>query len=184
MTEQQGLVEVPHGGNALGFSADMFFLPEHGIGMVVLTNLSTANLFLASVGQKLLEVLFGAESKAEAMVRSAKKVRDDALEGIRQRVKTEFATTAWISDFTGQYVSRELGPACISQSGEEFQIEFESWSSNLGVEEQSSKSRQIVLTSAPWLGLIQLQLTDDPNTLLLDRGQTKYEFVRIGEKRR
>jgi len=183
LTEQQGLVEVTHGGNTLGFSADMFFLPEHGIGMVVLTNLRAANLFLASVGQKLLEVLFGAESKAEAMVTGAKKALDDALEGIRQRVETDTASTAWIGDYTGRYDTEELGPARISQVGEGFQIEFESWSSRLGVEEQSSKSRQIVLTSAPWLGTIKLQLTDDPNTLLLDGGQTKYEFVRVGEQR-
>jgi CubicO group peptidase (beta-lactamase class C family) len=182
LTEQQGLVEITHGGNTLGFSADMFFLPEHGIGMVVLTNLRAANLFLASVGQKLLEILFGAERKAEAMVTSAKTAIDDALEGIRQRVKTDPAAIAWISGFTGEYVSEELGSACISKTGDGFRIEFESWTSNLGVEEQSSKSRQIVLTSAPWLGSIKLQLSDDPNRLVLDGGQTRYEFVRVGAK--
>jgi len=182
LTEQQGLVQVTHGGNTLGFSADMFFFPEHGVGMVILTNLRAANLFLASVGQRLVELLFGAECKAEAMVTAAKKALDDALEGIRRRVKIEATATTWIGDFTGHYISEELGPACISQIGEAFQIEFESWSSNLGVEEQSSKSRQIVLTSPPWLGTIKLQLTDNPNVLLLDGGQTRYEFVRVEEK--
>jgi len=173
------LVEVGHGGNTRGFTADMFFLPEHRVGMVVLTNLRLANQFLASVGQKLLDVLFGAESKAETMVTADKKALDDATELVRQRIKTDGGSTAWISDYTGRYSSEALGSAYITQVGKEFQIEFESGSSRLGVE-QSGDSRQIVLTTPPWT--TKLQLTDDPNTLLLDGGQTKYQFVRVPEK--
>jgi hypothetical protein len=181
LKDRQGLVEIGHGGNTRGFTADMFFVPEHRIGMVILTNLRFANQFLASVGQILMEVLFGAESKAEAMVTGEKKALDDGTEVIRRRIKTDAGSTAWIRDYTGHSVSEQLGSACISQMGDESQIEFESGSSNLGVEEQSGKSRNIVLTTAPWLST-KLQLTDDSNTLLLDGGQTKYAFVRVGEK--
>jgi hypothetical protein len=179
LTEQQGLAQVTHGGNTLGFSADMFFLPEHGAGMVVLTNLRAANLFLTAIGQKLIEILFEAESKAETILTGAKKALDNSIESLRKRVKTDPGATVWIRDYVGNYVSEELGPASISQEGEGFRIAFESWSSDLGVEEQSSESRQIVLTSAPWLGGIKLQLTNDPDMLLLDGGQTKYRFVRV-----
>ena len=75
-------------------------------------------------------------------------------------------------------MSEELGSASISQQGDGFRIAFESWSSDLGAEEQSDKSRHIVLTSRPFQGSIKLQLTDDPNVLLLDGGQTRYRFVR------
>jgi CubicO group peptidase (beta-lactamase class C family) len=183
LTEQQDLAQVTHGGNTLGFSADMFFLPEHGVGMVVLTNLRAANLFLTAIGQKLIEILFEAESKAETILTGAKKALDNSLESLRKRVKTDPGATLWIRDYVGNYVSEELGPASISQEGEGFRIAFESWSSDLGVEEQSSESRQIVVTSAPWLGSIKLQLTDDPDILLLDGGQTKYRFVRVAKER-
>jgi CubicO group peptidase (beta-lactamase class C family) len=183
LTEQQGLAQVMHGGNTLGFSADMVFLPEHGIGMVVLSNLRAANLFLSAVGQKLIEILFGAEAKAEALVKSAKNALDDSFVSVRQRVRTEPAATAWIQNYVGHYVSEELGSASISQQGECFRIAFESWSSDLGSEEQSDKSRHIVLTSAPFQGSIKLQLTDDPNVLLLDGGQTRYRFVRYQDGR-
>jgi len=178
LTEQQGLAQVTHGGNTLGFSADLAFFPEHGIGMVVLSNLRAANLFLSAVGQRLIEILFGAEAKAEALVTSAKKALDDSLASIRQRVKTEPAASAWIQYYIGHYVSEELGSASISQQGEGFRVAFESWSSDLGSEEQSDKSRHIVLTSAPFQGSLKLQLTDDPNILLLDGGQMRYRFVR------
>lgn len=183
MTEQQGLAQVTHGGNTLGFSADMVIFPDHGIGMVVLSNLRAANLFLSAVGQRLIEILFGAETRAEALVTSAKKALDDSLASIRQRVRIEPEATAWIQNYVGEYVSEDLGPASISQHGDCFQIAFESWSSDLGSEEQSDKSRHIVLTSAPFQGSIKLQLTDDPNILLLDGGQTKYRFMRIRDWR-
>ena len=94
LKNQQGLAEVGHGGNTRGFTANMFFFPEHRIGMVVLTNLSLANQFLAGVEQKLLEVLFGAESKAEAMIAAEKKALDDATEVMRARIKTDTESTA------------------------------------------------------------------------------------------
>jgi CubicO group peptidase (beta-lactamase class C family) len=179
LKDRQGLAEIGHGGNTRGFTADMFFLPEHRIGMAILTNVRFGNQFLAAVGQKLLEVLFGAESRAETMVTGEKKALDEGTEIIRQRIKTDAGSTAWIRDYTGRYVSKELGSAWISQTGEDFHIEFESGSSSLGVE-QSGDSRQIVLTTPPWT--TKLQLTDDPNMLLLDDGQTKYQFVRVPEK--
>jgi hypothetical protein len=169
-------VQITHGGNTRGFTAEMFFLPEHGIGIVMLSNLRMVNHFLAAIGQKLLEVLFGAESKAEAMVTSGKRALDEGTELMHRRIKTDAASTAWIRDYTGHYVSELLGPAWISQIGEDFQIEFEAGSSRLGVED-SGTSRHLVLTTPPWA--YQLQLTGDPNTLLLDGGQTRYEFVRV-----
>ncbi len=178
LTEQQGLAEVTHGGNTLGFSADMLFFPEHGIGMVVLTNLRAANLFLVAVHQRLLEMLFGAASKAEAVVAGAATALEKSLERTRQRVKTDASATALIDAYIGDYACDELGPARISKSDAGFRIEFESWSSALGVEEQSTESRQIVLTSAPFLGSLRLQISDEPNTLVLDGGQTRYKFVR------
>lgn len=180
LKDQMGLAEVGHGGNTRGFTADMFFLPEHHIGMVILTNLRLANQFLASVRQKLLELLFGAESKAEAMVTAEKKALDDATEVTLRRIKTDAESTGWIREYTGHYTSKELGPAYISQVGEGFQVDFESGSSRLGVE-QSGMSRQIVLITPPWT--TKLQPTDDPNTLLVDGGQTKYQFVRVEKER-
>ncbi|MGD0734184.1 MAG: serine hydrolase domain-containing protein [Terracidiphilus sp.] len=180
LKDRQGLAEVGHGGNMRGFTANMFFLPEHRIGMVILTNVRLANQFLASVEQKLMEILFGAESKAEALVAAEKKALDDATEVMRRKIKTDAESTAWIGEYTGHYVSKELGPAYILRTGDGFEVEFEAGSSKLAVE-QSGASRQIILVTPPWT--TKLQPTDDPNILLVDGGQTRYEFVRVAEDR-
>lgn len=180
LKDRQGLTEVGHGGNTRGFTADMFFLPEQRVGMVILTNLGLANQFLASVEQKLLELLFGAESRAETMVAAEKKALGEAAEVTRQRIRTDLASTAWIHEYAGHYMSKDLGSAYISQVREGYQIDLEAGSSGLGAE-QSGTSRQIVLTTPPWT--TRLQPTDDPNTLLVDHGQTKYQFIRVAKER-
>jgi hypothetical protein len=179
LTERQGIEEVTHGGNTLGFTSDMLFLPNHGIGMVVLTNLRVANSFLVAVHQRLLELLFAAPSKADAMVAAASSSLQKSLEKTRERVKTTLTEIAWIEKYIGVYRSEELGSARIFKREEGYRIEFESWASDLGAEEQSSDSRQIVLTSPPWQGGLRLQVSDDSSDLILDGGQTKYKFTRM-----
>jgi CubicO group peptidase (beta-lactamase class C family) len=179
LKDRQGLEEIGHGGNTRGFTADMFFLPKHRIGMVLLTNLGLANQFLGSVEQRLMEVLFGAESKAEAMVAAEKKALDEAAEVMRGRIKTDAESTAWIGEYIGRYASEELGTARISRVAEGFGIELESGSSKLGAE-QSGTNRYVVLTTPPWT--TKLQPTDNPNILLVDGGQTTYQFIRVNEE--
>ena len=47
-----------HGGNTLGFTSDLAFLPEAGIGIVVLTNGQGTNLFNEAVRYRFLELVF------------------------------------------------------------------------------------------------------------------------------
>ena len=112
------------------------------------------------------------------MVKAKKKARDESAEVMRGRIKMDAASTAGIGEYVGHYTSKELGAARISQDKDGFQVEFESGSSLLGAE-QSGTSRNIVLTTPPWT--TRLQPTHDPNTLLVDGGQTTYHFIRIGE---
>lgn len=178
LSQPQGLNEIGHGGNTMGFTSEMLFLPEHGIGMSVLVNLRAANSFTLALHQRLLELLFGAENKAQAMVAATATVLAEWSQKTRQRVKTDPSEITWIENLIGDYECKELGPARISKIHDGYRIDFESWSSDLGAEEQSSDSRQIVLISPPWRADLRLQISSDSNTLTIDGGQTKYEFVR------
>src|ERR1041385_5147215 len=75
--EDTGLRFIGHGGNTLGFSTDMFLLPEKDLGAVILTNIYAGNMFLLAVRQKIFEILFGAEAKSEKTVAAAMKLRDE-----------------------------------------------------------------------------------------------------------
>jgi CubicO group peptidase (beta-lactamase class C family) len=177
-SDEQGLQVYSHGGNTFGFTSEMFFLPEQGIGAVILTNRRVANAFLGTVKQRLFEILFGAERQSDEMVAASVKNRHDSAIRTRERVKIDAASIGWIGEFVGEYESPVLGEARIRRNGEEFWMQFESWGSSLGSEIQADGARVIVLISAPWTGSFRIQTVAATGDLLLDTGQEKYTFQR------
>jgi CubicO group peptidase (beta-lactamase class C family) len=176
-SDEEGLDVLSHGGNTLGFSADLFFLPQEGIGVVVLTNLRAANLFLAAAHKKVFELLFDAQPKAERMIAAAQSERE-AVAGRIARVRTDATSLARLEKVLGDYQSQELGPLTVRRKGDEYRGEFESWGSPLGIEEQPDGAFLVVLTGPPWVGGLRLQEVDDGRALVLDGGQNVYRFER------
>ena len=104
------------------------------LGVVMLTNVRSANTFLGLVRRRILELLCGGEPKAQGMAVAASRFKRRAAEMLRERVRCDPAATAWLEEWTGDYWSEELGPARISREGERFRVQFESWGSAVGVE--------------------------------------------------
>ncbi len=172
LLQEQGLEVMNHGGNTFGFTSDMYFLPQRNLGVVVLTNLRAANSFLGAIQQRIFEILFGAERKAEQMVTAIAKFQQETTQRWRDRVKIDSASVAWLDDYVGEYRSAELGPATITRKGGQFWAEFESWASALGAETQENGERLIVLISPPWSGTLRLQTSPDTGHLVID-GRTE-----------
>ena len=177
-SDEDGLDVLSHGGNTLGFSADLYFLPKEGIGAVVLTNLRAANLFLAAARAKVFELLFDAPPKAEKMIAAAAQSERETVAGRLARVKTDATSLARLEKVVGEYECRELGPLAVRRNDGEYRAEFESWSSALGVEEQPNEGFLAVLTGPPWVGGVRLQVVGDGRALVLDGGQNTYMFER------
>jgi CubicO group peptidase (beta-lactamase class C family) len=177
ISSHQGLTVVSHGGNTLGFTSDMFFLPDHGIGVAVLTNLRLANAFSSAIRQKLLEVLFEADNTSHAMIEAALASLEKNTEQLSRTVHTDAASSCWMRSHAGDYYSDDLGIArIISEPAGTYRIEFDSWSSALG----TGHANELILTSSPWGGGLRLYLDEQAKTLVLDGGQTKYAFAKRG----
>jgi hypothetical protein len=171
-----GLNEVTHGGNTLGFTADMLFLPEHSVGYVVLTNVRVANSFLGAFHQRFVEVVFGAAPAADAMIAAEVESRTKHNDTLRETIRLDTEGTAWIGEYLGRYECEELGRAEITRESHGYRIAFESWASDVGSAADTGDKRELVLTSAPWRGGLRLQVHAEPKHLVLDGGQTKYVF--------
>jgi hypothetical protein len=117
---------------------------------VVLTNAYAAIEFLAGIRQKIRELVFGAEPRAEKIVETAKMAKGDFLTRLQTRVKADAESTAWIEEILGTYRSAELGGARISRNDQGYRIDFDQWSSNLAAEIQPSGDRRLRLISPPW----------------------------------
>jgi CubicO group peptidase (beta-lactamase class C family) len=174
ISNESGLRVIHHGGNTLGFSADMYFLPDSGFGAVVLTNAYAAIEFLAGIRQKIRELVFGAEPRAEKIVETAKMAKGDFLTRLQTRVKADAESTGWIGEILGTYRSAELGGARISTTDHGYRIDFGEWSSNLAAEIQMGGDRLLRLISPPWAGAMKMLVRD--GELVLDAAQMKYVF--------
>lgn len=177
-SDEDGLDVLGHGGNTLGFSSDLYFLPADGVGAVVLTNVSAATAFLAAARQKVFELLFDAPPRAEQIVAAAAQSMTEAVTARQARVKIDATSMARLERVVGEYDSRELGPLVVRRSDGQYRAQFESFGSTLGVEEQPNGAFLVVLTSPPWTGAVRLQIVDEGQALLLDGGQNVYRFER------
>ncbi len=179
VSDESGLEVIHHGGNTLGFSADLFFLPERDLGVVVLTNLYAALGFLGAVRQKIFELAFGAEAKAEKTIAAAAQIDRDGVALLRQKVTTDPAAMTWVDDLAGKYHCPELGSATLTKREDGFRMEFEEWGSAVGGEIQPGGDRLLRLLSPPWRGAMKLLANMEAKTLSLDQGQQKYLFQRL-----
>src|SRR5260370_24107676 len=59
-----GVTVIHHGGSMAGFKSDLMFLPDYGIGAVLLTNSDSGGMLLRPMMRRLLEALFDGKPEA------------------------------------------------------------------------------------------------------------------------
>jgi CubicO group peptidase (beta-lactamase class C family) len=176
-SEVDGLDMISHGGMTLGFTSDMYFLPQNDVGVILLTNLYAANL-LEAARQKVFELLFGAPPKAQQMIEAVSLAEKQAIASRRARVTLGAEAMACLEGLAGEYRSRELGPLVVRRKEKGYWGEFESWASPLGIQEQPGGRPLVALVGPGLVHALRLQVEDDTQTLVLDQGQHVYRFER------
>ena len=66
-----GVTVIHHGGSMAGFKSDLMFLPECGIGAVLLTNSDSGAMLTRPLMRRLLEVVFDRKPEAVGNVDAA-----------------------------------------------------------------------------------------------------------------
>lgn len=114
--QYKGQPILTHGGETLGFSSDMTFLPEANLGVVILTNAYSAQLFCEGVRSGVLELAFGEPLHKEAMI--AARMRQ-----ARKRAQVRVApvhpldSTA-ATPYLGVYANPDLGTVRVIREGD------------------------------------------------------------------
>ena len=101
----QGRRFLSHSGGTSGFASELTFLPDAGLGIVVLTNAEYGALFAASVRSRIIELVFGQPADAKYSTR---------LEEVRKRFDEAQATVRPVDGRTvapslGRYWNASLG---------------------------------------------------------------------------
>jgi hypothetical protein len=99
---------VHHGGNLFGYYSDMMWLPEHGVGAVVLTNGKPGWLIRTMFRRKLFEELFDGRPEADAELAAAGKTFFAQLAAERKLLTVPAAATE-ATKLAPHYTNAALG---------------------------------------------------------------------------
>lgn len=104
----KGQPVIHHGGNTLGFTSDLAFLPEAELGIVTLTNAQGANLFTGAVRTRFLELVFAQAPEGDAMVAFALEQQEEVLADLAEAIGPVPDLIA-VAPYVGEYANDALG---------------------------------------------------------------------------
>jgi CubicO group peptidase (beta-lactamase class C family) len=99
---------VFHGGNTMGFTSEIAFLPNANIGIVVLANAQSANSFTEGVRARLFELVFGLDAKRDRTIRADQAHADRQMRDARLVVE-ERPDAHLVRNIVGDYRNDALG---------------------------------------------------------------------------
>jgi CubicO group peptidase (beta-lactamase class C family) len=177
VNRKYGVTVVSHGGDLLGFHSDMMWLPEHGVGAVVLTNGDGGALIRSVFQRKLLEVLFDGRAEADALIAAGAKQIEEQRAATRKLIEVP-ASAAEAGKLAARYGSPELGELTVRHKGAALVFDFGEFATEMASQKNPDGSVSFV-TIAP--GIIGLPLVagmtaGGKRTLVMRDAQHEYVF--------
>jgi CubicO group peptidase (beta-lactamase class C family) len=177
--ESRGLTAIGHGGNTFGFTADATFYPDHGLALVVLTNVASANAYTGAVRRRLVELLFDAQEEAEKALAFGVKQTQDAIKKQMEEI-TLTPDAAFVDPLMGRWTNPRLGTIEIRREAGVVVLDAGEWRAPVGEHTDKSGARRILLTGPPFAGLaFWPRTTEGKPGLLFETAQQKYWFERV-----
>lgn len=128
VNHKYGVPLVSHGGSLAGFKSNFYFLPDSGIGLVILTNADTGGMLVYAIGRRLLEVAFDGKPEAAANVASDAVNYKANLAKERKRLVVP-ADSAIFERLAPRYSNAQLGQISVLNSGGATTFDFGVWKS-------------------------------------------------------
>jgi CubicO group peptidase (beta-lactamase class C family) len=174
-----GTPVVHHGGTTFGYQSDMLWLPEHGVGAVILTNGKLGGVLQAVFRRKLLEVLFDGRSEAEASLAAAAKSNLEELAAERKQQLAIPADPDEVAKLAPKYKSAELGEITVKKAGTSTVFDMGEWKAEVASRKNTDGTVSFVITSPELQGLDFLigKGADGKPTLTLRDAQHEYVFA-------
>ncbi|MBI2373773.1 MAG: beta-lactamase family protein [Deltaproteobacteria bacterium] len=166
---------VHHGGDMIGYHSDMMWLPEHGIGAVVLTNGDPGWLIRTLFRRKLLEVLFDGRAEADNEIAAAGKTFFQVMSAER-KLLTVPADAAEVGKLAASYANAALGEITVRSEGGATMFDFGEWKSEMASRKNPDGTVSFV-TIAPGINGLELLVgSGAKSTLVLRDAQHEYVF--------
>jgi CubicO group peptidase (beta-lactamase class C family) len=169
---QYGTPVVHHGGDMIGFHSDMMWLPEHGVGAVILTNGDPGWLVRTIFRRKLLEVLFDGHAEADGQIAAAARTFFDELAAER-KLLTVPAGAAEAGTLAARYAHTAVGSIVVKRNGAATLFDFGEWASEVATRKNPDGTTSFI-TIVP--GFSGLEFVAGDKTLTLRDAQHEYVY--------
>lgn len=169
---------MQHGGNTFGFTTDLAFLPDAGLGIVVLSNGQLANAFTGAVRSRVLELALGQPFEGETnfafMLDLLKKNID------KQAPTIKAVDPAAVGPYLGAYSQPVLGDVTLSLKDGKLMFDAGEFATELRKKQDEDGKVTYVTVDAPVAGVpIELKKDDAGQPILaLDWPPDSYTFAK------
>jgi CubicO group peptidase (beta-lactamase class C family) len=174
---QYGIPVVSHGGSLFGYKSNMIFLPEHGVGAVILTNSDTGGYLTTLFGRRLLEEVFDGRPESAEQVKAALAQRAANVAKRREQLVIP-AEAAAAGKLAARYVSGELGGLRVRAQEGATVFDFGTWRSSVASRKNDDGTTSFIAIDPGVPGFVFVVGERDGKRALVTRdAQHEYAFV-------
>lgn len=170
-----GVPVVRHGGSMIGFKSDMFWLPENGIGAVVLTNSDSGQLLLGAFLRRLLEVSFDGRPEAVEDLSTAAVRRKELFTKGREKMVIP-ADPVVVARLAKAYSNPALGRLDVRTEGKQTLFDLGEWHGEIASQQNEDGSISLV-TISPGITGFEFVLEDKNGSTQLTIRDMQHEYV-------
>jgi len=174
---QYGIPVVSHGGSLFGYKSDMIFLPDHGVGAVILANSDTGGYLTGVFRRRLLEVLFDGKPEAIEQAKAAKAQRVANIAKNRERL-TVPADPGEVRKLAPGYSSPALGAFRVRVEDGATIFDFGRWHSSVASRKNDDGTTSFISIDPTVDGFnFVVGERDGKRALIIRDAQHEYAFV-------
>jgi len=170
-----GTTVVHHGGDMIGFHSDMMWLPEHGIGAVILTNGDPGWIIRTVFRRKLLEVLFDGKPEADGQIRAQAEAFFEEIAAERKLLTIPAAQSA-AALLGARYANAALGEIAVSKRGDAVIFDFGEFPSEVGSRANPDGTTSFI-TIVPGMNGLEFVVGRQGDRRMLTLRDAQHEYV-------
>ena len=174
-----GVKVIHHGGDLAGYHSDMMFLPEYGVGAVILTNADPGSRLRGPFMRRLLEVLFDGRAEAVEDLASSAQLMKMAIAKERERLQVPADATT-VAALAPRYRNAALGDVTVHRVGQATVFDVGEWKSAVASRVNDDRTVSFI-TIDPTLAGFEFVVgdRDGHRALIVRDGQHEYVFTAI-----
>ena len=174
-----GIPVLHHGGTMIGYRADMIWLPDHGVGAVILINSDSGSSLRAGFRRRLLEVLFDGKPEAADQMAAWAKQSKAGLAAARKTLVVP-AEAAESRRLSAHYRNAALGDIDVRRDGTTTVFDFGGWDSEMATRRDDDGTLAFISISPGEEGF-EFVVDDaaDTRRLVLRDAQHEYVFAPV-----